>query len=69
MRYNCVAYEVYSDREDAIIMNIGTPAAMLVAALVLAPLHARAQQPRNVVLFVPDGLRALLVTATWMRCR
>src|SRR5215467_14457564 len=35
---------------------------MLVAGLVLAPLSAGAQQPRNVVLFVPDGLRALLVT-------
>jgi hypothetical protein len=39
-----------------------TTAAMFVAALVLAPVHAGAQQPRNVVLFVPDGLRALLVT-------
>ena len=37
-------------------------AAMLVAGLVFHPAHAGAQQPRNVVLFVPDGLRALLVT-------
>lgn len=43
-------------------MSIGKPTAMLVVALALAPLHAGAQQPRNVVLFVPDGLRALLVT-------
>jgi hypothetical protein len=39
-----------------------TTAAIFVAALVLAPVQAGAQQPRNVVLFVPDGLRALLVT-------
>jgi hypothetical protein len=35
---------------------------MLVAGFVLHPAHTGAQQPRNVVLFVPDGLRALLVT-------
>jgi Type I phosphodiesterase / nucleotide pyrophosphatase len=37
-------------------------AAVLAAGLVFHPGHAGAQQPRNVVLFVPDGLRALLVT-------
>jgi Type I phosphodiesterase / nucleotide pyrophosphatase len=37
-------------------------AAVLAAGLVFHPAHAGAQQPRNVVLFVPDGLRALLVT-------
>jgi hypothetical protein len=39
-----------------------TIVAMLAAGLVFSPLHAGAQQPRNVVLFVPDGLRSLLVT-------
>jgi hypothetical protein len=45
------------------------------AALVAFILHsgpAGAQQPHNVVLFVPDGLRALLVTPEtappWQRC-
>jgi hypothetical protein len=36
--------------------------AVLAAGLGFHPAHAGAQQPRNVVLFVPDGLRALLVT-------
>jgi len=44
------------------MMKLNCAAAMLVATLVLYPAHAGAQQPRNVVLFVPDGLRALLVT-------
>jgi hypothetical protein len=44
------------------MMKLNTAAAMLAAGLVLHPAHAGAQQPRNVVLFVPDGLRALLVT-------
>ena len=43
-------------------MKLNCAVAMLAAALVLHPAHAGAQQPRNVVLFVPDGLRALLVT-------
>jgi hypothetical protein len=34
----------------------------LFAGLVAGSINAAAQQPRNVVLFVPDGLRALLVT-------
>ena len=42
--------------------KLNCAAAMLVAGLVLQPAHAGAQQTRNVVLFVPDGLRALLVT-------
>ena len=42
--------------------KLNSVAAMLVAGLVFHPGHAAAQQPRNVVLFVPDGLRALLVT-------
>jgi len=42
--------------------KLNSVAAMLVAGLVFQPAHAAAQQPRNVVLFVPDGLRALLVT-------
>jgi hypothetical protein len=37
-------------------------AAVLAAGLALHPGHAGGQQARNVVLFVPDGLRALLVT-------
>ncbi|HXW24976.1 MAG TPA: nucleotide pyrophosphatase/phosphodiesterase family protein [Xanthobacteraceae bacterium] len=37
-------------------------AAALAAALLAHPAQAGAQQVRNVVLFVPDGLRALLVT-------
>jgi hypothetical protein len=44
------------------MMKLNCAAAMLVATLVLYPAHTGAQQPRNVVLFVPDGLRALLVT-------
>ena len=44
------------------MMKLNSVAAMLVAGFVLHPAHAGAQQPRNVVLFVPDGLRALLVT-------
>src|SRR5262249_43880597 len=44
------------------MLKFKTAAAMLVAALALCPISAGAQQPRNVVLFVPDGLRALLVT-------
>ena len=44
------------------MMKLNCAAAMLVAGIVLHPAHAGAQQPRNVVLFVPDGLRALLVT-------
>ena len=44
-------------------MAINLKAAVVLAAgLVFHPGHAGAQQPRNVVLFVPDGLRALLVT-------
>jgi len=43
------------------MMKLKSAAAMLVAGFVLAPMHAGAQA-RNVVLFVPDGLRALLVT-------
>jgi type I phosphodiesterase/nucleotide pyrophosphatase len=35
---------------------------MLLAGLAVGPITVAAQQPRNVVLFVPDGLRALLVT-------
>jgi len=37
-------------------------AAMLFAGLIAGPISVSAQQPHNVVLFVPDGLRALLVT-------
>jgi len=44
------------------MMKLNSVAAMLVAGFVLHPAHTGAQQPRNVVLFVPDGLRALLVT-------
>jgi hypothetical protein len=44
------------------MLKFKTAAAMLVAGLALCPIGAGAQQPRNVVLFVPDGLRALLVT-------
>src|SRR5215467_1541145 len=44
------------------MMKLNAVAAILVAGFVLHPAHAGAQQPRNVVLFVPDGLRALLVT-------
>jgi Type I phosphodiesterase / nucleotide pyrophosphatase len=43
-------------------MRFNAVAAMLIAGFVFQPAHAGAQQPRNVVLFVPDGLRALLVT-------
>jgi Type I phosphodiesterase / nucleotide pyrophosphatase len=43
-------------------MTFKTAAAIAFAGLVAGPLNAAAQQPRNVVLFVPDGLRALLVT-------
>ena len=43
--------------------KLNSVAAMLVAGLIFHPAHAGAQQPRNVVLFVPDGLRALLVTS------
>jgi arylsulfatase A-like enzyme len=42
--------------------KLNAMAAILVAGLVLDAANAGAQQPRNVVLFVPDGLRALLVT-------
>ena len=42
-------------------MNVKA-ATLLAAGLALHPGHAGAQQARNVVLFVPDGLRALLVT-------
>jgi hypothetical protein len=45
------------------MMKLNSVVAMLVAGFVLHPAHAGAQQPRNVVLFVPDGLRALLVTS------
>jgi Type I phosphodiesterase / nucleotide pyrophosphatase len=44
------------------MMKLNAVAAMLVAGFVLHPAHTGAQQPRNVVLFVPDGLRALVVT-------
>jgi hypothetical protein len=44
------------------MMRFNSVAAMLIAGFVFHPAHAGAQQPRNVVLFVPDGLRALLVT-------
>src|SRR5215470_2333001 len=44
------------------MLKFNTAAAMLIAALALCPIGVGAQQPRNVVLFVPDGLRALLVT-------
>jgi len=47
------------------MMNCRTTAiaaTMLMAGLIVGPMGAGAQQPRNVVLFVPDGLRALLVT-------
>jgi hypothetical protein len=44
------------------MMKLNTVAAMLVVGLMLQAADASAQQPRNVVLFVPDGLRALLVT-------
>src|ERR1700751_828508 len=37
-------------------------AVMLFVGLVAGSIDAGAQQPRNVVLFVPDGLRALLVS-------
>jgi len=42
--------------------KLNSVAAMLVAGFLLHPAHAGAQQLRNVILFVPDGLRALLVT-------
>src|SRR5689334_5127036 len=48
------------------MMNFQTTAiaaTMLMAGLIVDPISAGAQQPRNVVLFVPDGLRALLVTS------
>ncbi|HYM72365.1 MAG TPA: alkaline phosphatase family protein, partial [Stellaceae bacterium] len=35
---------------------------VFVLALVAAPELAQAQPPHNVILFVPDGLRALMVT-------
>jgi hypothetical protein len=44
------------------MMKLNTLAAMLVVGVAFCPDHAGAQQPRNLVLFVPDGLRALLVT-------
>jgi len=46
------------------MMKFKTPAlaVALFAGLVAGPIDAAAQQPRNLVLFVPDGLRALLVT-------
>ena len=44
------------------MMQFKTMAAALFVGLILGPVNAGAQQPRNVVLFVPDGLRALLVT-------
>jgi hypothetical protein len=44
------------------MMQLKTMAAVLFVGLILGPVNAGAQQPRNVVLFVPDGLRALLVT-------
>jgi hypothetical protein len=43
-------------------MKFKTAAAIVFAGLVAGPIDALAQQPRNLVLFVPDGLRALLVT-------
>jgi arylsulfatase A-like enzyme len=43
------------------MMKLNTAAAILAAGLAFAPMHAGAQA-RNVVIFVPDGLRALLVT-------
>jgi Type I phosphodiesterase / nucleotide pyrophosphatase len=42
--------------------NMKTGAAVLAAVFALCMGPAGAQQPRNLVLFVPDGLRALLVT-------
>jgi hypothetical protein len=48
------------------MMNFQTTAiaaTVLIAGLIVDPMGAGAQQPRNVVLFVPDGLRALLVTS------
>ena len=44
------------------MMKFNTARAVLFAALVAGPINAAAQQPHNLVLFVPDGLRALLVT-------
>ena len=44
------------------MMKLNAVAAMLVAGFLLHPAPTGAQQPRNVVLFVPDGLRALVVT-------
>jgi Type I phosphodiesterase / nucleotide pyrophosphatase len=44
------------------MMKFNTAAAMLLAGLIAGPINAAAQQPHNLVLFVPDGLRALLVT-------
>src|SRR5215469_12022206 len=45
-----------------LMMKFKTVAAVLFAGLLAGPISAAAQQPRNVVLFVPDGLRALLIT-------
>jgi hypothetical protein len=42
--------------------NVKTVAAIAAVLLAFCPAGAGAQQPRNVVLFVPDGLRALSVT-------
>jgi Type I phosphodiesterase / nucleotide pyrophosphatase len=56
-------YWVYwrlDDREAP--MTKWNAAAVIIAGLALSPMSVGAQQPRNVVLFVPDGLRALLVT-------
>ncbi|MBV8751662.1 MAG: alkaline phosphatase family protein [Hyphomicrobiales bacterium] len=44
------------------MMKFNAARAMLFAALIAGPINAAAQQPHNLVLFVPDGLRALLVT-------
>jgi len=44
------------------MMKLNAVAAMLVAGFLLHPAPTGAQQRRNVVLFVPDGLRALVVT-------
>src|SRR6201997_1057862 len=44
------------------MMKTRTAAAVLLLLFLAGTIDAAAQQPRNVVLFVPDGLRALLVT-------
>jgi hypothetical protein len=45
-----------------LMLKFKTAVAVAFASLILHPVNSGAQQPRNVVLFVPDGLRALLVT-------